>query len=203
VAPRKRPATKSTSRPDALALLKADHRDVETLFSRFESLGERAHKTRADVVGKLITALSIHAAIEEQLFYPAVRATVPDLEDMILEGLEEHHLVKWTLSELERMSPQDERYSAKVTVLIENVRHHVKEEEREMFPQVRKAMSRSDLDDLGVQLAEAKRTAPTRPHPHAPDTPPANVVAATLTRPLDAAINVVESATERVRDLVT
>jgi hemerythrin superfamily protein len=171
---------------DAITLLKEDHRAVEAQFRRFEQAGDRAHKTKRRVVDQIIEELSVHAAIEEELFYPATREARQETEDMVLESLEEHHLVKVILSELEGMDPTEERFDAKVTVLIENVRHHVKEEEQEMFPQVRAAVSRSELRDLGERMAEAKKTAPTRPHPHAPDTPPGNVVAGSLAAVVDA-----------------
>ena len=87
----------------------------------------------------------MHAAIEEQVFYPVARATVPDTEDIALESLEEHHIVKWVLSELDGMDPAAERFDAKVTVLIENVRHHVEEEESEFFPKVRDELGRNAL----------------------------------------------------------
>src|SRR6185436_17297443 len=112
------------------------------------------------IVDQIIEELSIHASIEEQLFYPVTRATVPETEDIVLESLEEHHIVKWVLSELDTMSPEDERFDAKVTVLIENVRHHVKEEEEEYFPKVRDELGRNALNDLGEAMAEAKKAAP-------------------------------------------
>ncbi|HET6952732.1 MAG TPA: hemerythrin domain-containing protein, partial [Acidimicrobiales bacterium] len=161
---------------DAITLLKDDHKTVEQLFQRFEKAGDRAYAEKRAVVDRIIEALAVHAAIEEQLFYPVVRATVPGTEDVTLESLEEHHIVKWVLSELERMSPEDERFDAKVTVLIENVRHHVREEEDDLFPRVRDELGRNALGDLGDALAEARRTAPTHPHPRSPDTPPGNVV---------------------------
>jgi hemerythrin superfamily protein len=162
---------------DAITLLKDDHKTVEQLFKRFEKAGDRAHVEKRDIVDRFTEALSIHAAIEEQLFYPVVRATVPGTEDIALESLEEHHIVKWVLSELERMAPEDERFDAKVTVLIENVRHHVREEEDDFFPRVRDELGRNALNDLGDAMAAARRAAPTRPHPRSPDTPPGNVVA--------------------------
>jgi hemerythrin superfamily protein len=161
---------------DAITLLKNDHKTVEQLFKRFEKAGDRAHVEKRDIVDRFTEALSVHAAIEEQLFYPVVRATVPGTEDMALESLEEHHIVKWVLSELERLAPEDERFDAKVTVLIENVRHHVREEEDDFFPRVRDELGRNALNDLGDAMAKARRTAPTRPHPGSPDTPPGNVV---------------------------
>jgi hemerythrin superfamily protein len=161
---------------DAITLLKDDHKTVEQLFRRYEKAGDRAHAEKRNLVDRFTEALSVHAAIEEQLFYPVVRATVPGTEDMALESLEEHHIVKWVLAELEHMDPGDERFDAKVTVLIENVRHHVREEEQELFPRVRDELGRDALSHLGDAMVEARKTAPTRPHPRSPDAPPANVV---------------------------
>ena len=162
---------------DAITLLRNDHKAVKGLFTRFEKLGDRAHKQKRAIVDRIIEELSIHAAIEEQLFYPAVRECAPDALDHVLESLEEHHIVKWVLSELDGMAPDAERFDAKVTVLKENVLHHAEEEEQDMFPKVREAMGRKALQELGAAMARAKATAPTRPHPRAPDTPPGNLVA--------------------------
>jgi hemerythrin superfamily protein len=172
---------------DALALLKADHRKVEDLFTLFEAAGDRAKKTKRNLVDAIISELSVHAAIEEQVFYPAARAAVADLEDPILEAIEEHHIVKWTLAELEDLDPTEKNFDAKVTVLMENVRHHVKEEERDVFPKVRKATTRKELTDLAEVLADAKHLAPTRPHPRSPSEPPANLATAPLAGVFDRA----------------
>src|SRR5690606_22663079 len=165
---------------DAITMLKDDHKDVEQLFKRFEKAGDRAYMEKRDIVDRIIEALSTHAAIEEQVFYPVVRATVDGTEDIALESMEEHHVVKWVLHELETMDPQHERFDAKVTVLIENVRHHVEEEEDELFPKVREALGRNDLADVGEVMENARKTAPTRPHPRSPDEPPANLVVGTV-----------------------
>ncbi|HUJ25039.1 MAG TPA: hemerythrin domain-containing protein, partial [Myxococcales bacterium] len=125
---------------DAITLLRKDHESVEQLFKQFEKLTERAQKSKKTLVLKMIRELAVHSAIEEMLFYPAVRTAAlragtragQKLADTVLESLEEHHLVKWTLSELEKLDPDDERFDAKVTVLTENVRHHVEEEQDEM-----------------------------------------------------------------------
>jgi cell division septum initiation protein DivIVA/hemerythrin-like domain-containing protein len=161
---------------DAITLLKDDHRSLERLFKRYEQAGDRAFVEKRALVDRIIEELSRHAAIEEQLFYPVARATVPGTDDIALESLEEHHIVKWVLSELERMDPTDERFDAKVTVLIENVRHHVEEEESEFFPKVRDELGRNALGDLGDTMAKFKEVAPTHPHPTSPDTPPGNLV---------------------------
>jgi len=187
------------SAPNAIAVLTQDHRDVEHLFSTFEGLGPRAHKRREATVHKIIESLSQHAAVEETVFYPAVRAMVPGADDDILEALEEHHVVKWTLSEMSSMQSEDERFAAKVTVLIETVRHHVREEEGELFPKVRNSLSRQQLVELGVQLVAAKADAPTRPHPRSPDSPPGNLIANAVVAPLDAASNLVGAVANKVR----
>jgi hemerythrin superfamily protein len=165
--------------PDAIVLLKNDHKEVEKLFKQFEKLGDRAFTSKRKVVDQIIEELSVHAAIEEQYFYPAVRDKAEDIEDEVLEGLEEHHIVKWTLSELKDLDPENERFDAKVTVLIEMVRHHVEEEEGEMFPAVRQAIGRKALVELGDVMEKAKVVAPVEPYPKAPDEPPANVVVGT------------------------
>ncbi len=161
---------------DAITMLREDHKTVERLFKRLEKAGDRAHVEKRNVVDRMIEALSVHAAIEEQVFYPVVRATVPDAEDRALESIEEHHVVKWLLSELRSMSPEDERFDAKVAVLIDSVRRHVEEEERDLFPKVRKELGRDSLSDLGQAMREAAKSAPTRPHPRSPDTPPQNLL---------------------------
>jgi hemerythrin superfamily protein len=163
---------------DAITLLKKDHKTVEGLFKEFEKLqkkGTAAQKKK--VVTSVIKELSVHAAIEEEIFYPDVRSEDDEEEDDVLEALEEHHIVKWTCDELSKMSPSDERYDAKMTVLIEMVRHHVKEEEEEMFPQVRKALGRKTLLEMGDRLEKLKKKAPKSPSPRSPDTPPGNKVA--------------------------
>jgi len=170
---------------DAITLLRDDHRSVAQLFKQFESAGDNAHVEKRRIVDQIVEALSVHAAIEEQIFYPVARAAVGGVEDIVLESLEEHHIVKWTLSELDGMDPSEERFDPKVTVLIESVRHHVKEEETEFFPKVRAAMSKAALTDLGDALVSAKASAPTHPHPRSSDTPPSNMVASAISGVMD------------------
>lgn len=188
---------------NAITLLKADHKTVKTLFKQFERLGENARSEKKKVVERIIEELSIHAAIEEQLVYPAARKAVPDGEDDVLEALEEHHIVKWTLSELEKMSPEEERFDAKVSVLIESVRHHIEEEEEGLFPKMREAIGRKELEALGASLEAAKKAAPTHPHPRAPDTPPGNLVAnpgaALVDRVTDSVVDAGKAIAKKVR----
>jgi hypothetical protein len=133
------------------------------------------------------------------VLYPAARERLPEDDPMVLEALEEHHIVKWVLSELDGMAPEDERFDAKFTVLAESVRHHVEEEEGELFPKLRKGFTKSELEDLGARLVSARKAAPTRPHPRLPDEPPGNLLAAAATLPLDMARNAGEKVVERVR----
>jgi hemerythrin superfamily protein len=170
---------------DAIALLKADHKTVETLFRKFERAGRNAKKMKRRLVDQIVRELAVHSVIEEQIFYPAVRSKGGKLEEMILLALEEHHVAKWTLKELEDLPPDAERFEAKVLVLMESIRTHVAEEEREVFPQVRKAFTPAELRAMAQALVMAKRAAPTRPHPRAPDTPPGNLVAGTMSSVLD------------------
>jgi hemerythrin superfamily protein len=173
------------SRTDAIALLKADHKTVEGLFKRFEKAGDGATKQKRKLVDEIIVELSKHAVIEEQVLYPWAREYIQDEDDQVLEAIEEHHVVKWLLWELEDLSPDDERFDAKVTVMMENVRHHVKEEESDLFPDIRDVATRAELLELGDALRAAKRRAPTRPHPRGPDEPPANLIATPLVAALD------------------
>ncbi len=184
---------------DALALLKADHRAVEEKFAKFEALGPRALKAKATIAREVIKALSIHASIEEQHVYPAVRERLKAHDSDVLEALEEHHIVKWTLSELLEMEPSDERFDAKFTVLMENVRHHVKEEESTLFPAIRKGFTRNELVELGETLTKGKDAAPTRPHPRSGDEPPMNLVSSLLAKPLDSARDAGEAALRQIR----
>ncbi len=208
---KKTPAKKSAARrtptasapSDAIAILKADHGRVTDLFDKFDGLGDRAHKTREATVGKIIEELSVHAGIEEEVLYPAVRERLAAKDDgRVLEALEEHHVVKLLLAELESMPSTSERYTAKVTVLREIVDHHVDEEENELFKKVRQEFTRSELVQLGEDLTAARGSAPTRPHPEAPDTPPGNVVANVIVAPLDAATEVTKRAAGAVRELL-
>jgi hemerythrin superfamily protein len=190
---------------DAIALLKQDHRTVEALFKQFEALTDRAQKSKGKICEKVIRELAIHAAIEETLFYPAVREAAKEKEsraneaadELVLESLEEHHIVKWTLSELEKMSAEDERFDAKVQVLMRLVRHHVEEEEQDLFPKVQKLL-KGQLDELGEKMAKAKKIAPTRPHPRAPDEPPGNLVAGTMAAVADRGRDLVRDLTARM-----
>lgn len=172
--------------PDAIKLLKDEHRSVERLFRDFEKSGPTAYKSRRKLVEQMVAELSQHAAIEEEVLYPAARQ-IADIGDEVLEALEEHHLVKLQLNELQAMDPSEERFSAKVRLLIENVRYHVEEEEGELFPVLRSELGRKRLVELGEELSRARRFAPTRPHPRSPDERPGNLLPNTVAGAMDRA----------------
>ncbi len=148
---------------DAIVMLKNDHKEILRTFKDFEKAGDGALKTKGRLVDRIIELLTVHTYIENEVMYPRVRELVPDLEDDVLESYEEHHVADVLVMELAAMSPDDERFTAKTTVLIENVRHHIEEEEQEWFPQVREALGRKVLQQLGADMAEARKKAPRRP----------------------------------------
>jgi hemerythrin superfamily protein len=161
---------------DAIEILESDHRRVEQLFDRFRGAeGDAREKGR--VVDQVIRELSVHAAIEEEIFYPAVRAAVAGGDDLVEHSLEEHREVKELLAELGTMSPDDPAFDPKVEKVISDVSEHVKEEEGDHFPRLRQAISANELLEMGAKLEAGKKRAPTRPHPHVPATPPGNIVA--------------------------
>ncbi|MEU3504052.1 hemerythrin domain-containing protein [Streptomyces hundungensis] len=148
---------------DGIVLLKEDHKTVEKLFKEFEKAGDNAHAEKRKIADRVIEELTTHTWIEEKIFYPAAREAAPDTKDQALESVEEHHVVLWMLSELRDLDPSDERFDAKMTVLMENVRHHVEEEEKDWFPELRKAMGRNRLTELGEEMEAAKKKAPASP----------------------------------------
>ncbi|HEX8095535.1 hemerythrin domain-containing protein [Jatrophihabitans sp.] len=148
---------------DAIVLLKADHKEVKSVFKQFQQAGEDATAKKGDLVKKMIELLTVHTYLENELIYPEVRRQLPDLEDDVLESYEEHHVADVLCLELSTMSADHERFDAKTTVLIENVLHHIEEEEQEWFPQVRKGMSRKQLAELGERMQEMRQTAPRSP----------------------------------------
>ena len=183
----------TTTPREALAMLKADHQDVEKLFVSFEKAGDRAYKTKRRLVDQMIEALSVHAFIEEEVLYPAARRDVASAEGDVLEALEEHHIVKWELQELLDLDPTDERFAPKVTVLTENVRHHVKEEERELFPLLRSTLTKVRLQELGAELEQARAVAPRHPHPRLPTGRPDHLLQDAVSSVIDRTREAVQS----------
>ena len=148
---------------DAIVMLKDDHKQILSAFKDFEGAGDEAFASKGRLVDRIIELLTVHTYIENEVMYPRVRELVPDLEDDVLESYEEHHVADVLVMELMGMKPTDERFTAKTTVLIENVRHHIEEEEDEWFPQVREALGRKVLQEIGAAMAEARKKAPRSP----------------------------------------
>jgi hemerythrin-like domain-containing protein len=136
--------------PNAIEMLREDHRKVKQLFEQFEQGDEDA---KEEICKQTIQELEIHAAVEEEIFYPSAREEVDD-EETIDEALEEHHVVKLVLAELKKMSSDDERFDAKYKVLAESVKHHIEEEESELFPSVEGSM---DVEEVGQQMEARKQ----------------------------------------------
>jgi hemerythrin superfamily protein len=145
----------ATPEEDAIALLTADHKKVKGLFSEFDKLKEDGSAAeKSEVVATVCNELKIHTAIEEEIFYPAVREAIEDA-DLMDEALVEHAGAKDLIAQLEDMDSEDDLYDAKVTVLGEQIDHHVKEEEGDMFPKARKA--KVDTAALGAKMLKRKR----------------------------------------------
>ena len=181
-------SSSDTQTQDAIDVLIADHREVEQLFSQIESGGAGNDET----VRTVIRELSIHAAIEEQVLYPVMRRALADGDAKVEEAIKEHQEAKEALAAIEQLGDSPQR-DQKLQELMEGVRHHVKEEEHELFPEMRSAVSEDELRQLGAALVAAKKMAPTHPHPNAPATPPGNIVAG-------AAAAVVDRARDVLRD---
>jgi hemerythrin-like domain-containing protein len=143
---------------DALTLLREDHEKVKKLLNRLEETTERGVKTRMKLFATIKGELTLHETIEEEIFYPELKAH-PKAKDIVLEGFEEHHVVDLLMGELERMDVDDENWGAKAIVMKENVEHHMEEEEGELFRQARQAFDREELDDLGRRMEERKVSA--------------------------------------------
>ena len=148
---------RTRKKEDAIALLKKDHREVEGLFKEFEQLEEAGDEAVEQVIGTACTELKIHDKLETEIFYPAVReqAGEKEVEDLLNEAEVEHKGVRDLIQTIEGMSSGDEKRNAHFTVLMEYVKHHVKEEEKEMFPKVKK-LKTLDLRALGAEMKERK-----------------------------------------------
>jgi hemerythrin-like domain-containing protein len=154
-AKQKTPSASRSNGVDAIELLKEDHRNVERIFKEFEKLPEddTDDESKRALVERACAALTLHTRIEEEIFYPAVRDVLRD-EILGEEALVEHSTAKDLIASLEALEPGEPFYDATFTVLAEYVKHHVKEEETEMFPQVKKA--KLNLNELGAQMQQRK-----------------------------------------------
>ena len=141
---------------DAFELLKKDHEKVSGIFEKLDATTERGVKTREELFTQLKQELDVHTRIEEEIFYPVLKEA-KETEDLTLEAYEEHNVVKQLLVELEALPKDDETWGAKLTVLKENVEHHVEEEEGELFDGAREVLSREQIEELGARMEASKR----------------------------------------------
>ena len=140
---------------DALKLLKQDHETVKKILKDLDETTERGVKTRTTLFAKLKRELTIHEILEEEIVYPAFEEKAK-LKDIVLEGYQEHHVVDLILGEISGLSPEDEKWGAKMSVAKENVEHHIEEEEGEMFKKARQLFDQAELDQLGERLEVRK-----------------------------------------------
>lgn len=179
-----------------ISTLTTDHDNVEALFKRFEQTDAGDLETLASLRDQILEQLAIHAEIEEQTLYPALRT---EAQDDVLEALEEHHAVKAVLAELERMAPTHERFRAKMQVVIENVRHHVEEEEGDdgLFALARQELKQAELEAMAERAEVLRAVGPTRPHPLSPDQPPFNIIIGLPVAVMDRAVTFARKTIER------
>jgi hemerythrin-like domain-containing protein len=140
---------------DALSLLRDDHRKLKGLLRELEPTTERAVKTRSELFARIKADLTNHEIVEEEVFYPTLKQH-PRAKEIVLEGYEEHGVVDTLMGELDALPVDDETWGPKAKVMIENIEHHIEEEEGEMFVKARQVLDRSELEDLGKVMARRK-----------------------------------------------
>jgi hemerythrin superfamily protein len=158
-----------------ISVLVTDHREVEEMFTELETEGLSPQR-RAELRDKVIAELVRHSVAEEMYLYPATRTALPGGDQLADREIEEHAAAERLMKDLEKVDPQDVKFDDLLTQLITDVRGHIGEEETDLFPRLQAACSEQELVDLGAKVQLAKKVAPTRPHPSAPDTPPLNKV---------------------------
>ncbi|WP_223168185.1 hemerythrin domain-containing protein [Nonomuraea sp. SYSU D8015] len=159
---------------DVIAVLETDHREVEQMFTELEQLAGENSKRVELLTEKVVIELVRHSVAEEEYLYPVVRQYVPDGDAIADEEIAEHAEAEQTMKQLEELEPADTMFWTALNQLMGQIRHHVREEENDLFPRLWQACSPEQLVELGEKVQQAKKTAPTRPHPAAPDTPPGN-----------------------------
>jgi hemerythrin superfamily protein len=157
------PSEEATLSTDAIVLLKEDHKRIRRLFKQFQSAGSDAKARKGKIVEQILEELTVHTYLENECMYPRTRELLPDLEEDVLESYEEHHVADVLCMELAMMSPDDERFNAKTTVLIESVTHHIEEEEQDWFPKVRQGLGRKQLQEIGAEMERLREKAPRKP----------------------------------------
>lgn len=168
-------------RPDTddnlIDVIVGDHREMQRAFRDYES-GELGERQRGDLVAHIIAELARHDVAEEQYMYPAAREVLADGDEIAKHEIAEHGEAERVMKRLEGLTPADADFARLTRELIDDIRHHISDEERDLLPRLQDHCSPEQLQALGNQVLMAKRSAPTRPHPSAPDTPPANLLLA-------------------------
>jgi hemerythrin superfamily protein len=163
----------ATESKDLVSVIVSDHREVEGIFKELESKqGSPQH--RRDLADHVIAELVRHSVAEEQYMYPAAREALADGDEVVDHELEEHAEAEKVMKELDGLDADDPDFDRLLTTLIEDIRHHIEDEETDLLPKLQEACTSEQLEDLGEKVLRAKAMAPTRPHPAAPDKPPAN-----------------------------
>ncbi|MDQ3886340.1 MAG: hemerythrin domain-containing protein [Actinomycetota bacterium] len=165
------------TRNDVVTTLIDDHRAVERVFQELESREDNPQQRR-ELADHVIAELVRHSVAEEQYLYPAVRKALQDGDQLADHEISEHAEAERTMKDLDGMDPTDPRFDELLGKLMSEVRHHVQDEESDLFPRLREACAETELVELGERVVRAKESAPTRPHPSAPDKPPMNKILA-------------------------
>ncbi|NIK58430.1 hemerythrin domain-containing protein [Kribbella shirazensis] len=173
-----------TTEPNLVAVITKDHREVERIFAELET-GSGTPEHRRALADHMTTELVRHSVAEEMFMYPAARKALPDGDQVADHEIEEHAEVERTLKDLEGVEATDPTFAELVGKVITDVRHHIAEEEQQLLPRLQQACSADELRELGDKVVKAKAVAPTRPHPSAPDKPPANLILAPGTGLID------------------
>lgn len=182
---------RATETRDVVEVLTMDHREVDKAFAAYEH-DDMDNEQRRDLVDHIITELVRHSVAEEHYLYPAARNNLPDGDRIADHEISEHSQAEEVMKKLERTEVTDPVFDATMRELIRDIRHHVEDEERDLFPQLRRVCDADTLVDLGSKIEHAKESAPTRPHPWAPDRPPVNMI-------LDPGVGMID----RLRDELT
>ncbi|MFD6949118.1 hemerythrin [Nocardiopsis sp. TSRI0078] len=163
-----------TQKPDLIEVIISDHRQVEQIFTELE--GPLSPEARKQLTEHVITELVRHSVAEEQHMYPAARRVLDDGDRIADHELQEHAEAEQVMKDLEGLNADDPEFQRLLNTLISDIRHHVEDEEKDLLPRLRAACTPEELRELGAKVVKAKEQAPTRPHPSAPDTPPANKI---------------------------
>jgi hemerythrin superfamily protein len=155
-------------------VLVTDHREVEQMFTEFEALPADAHERRRQLADKVVIELVRHAVAEEMYVYPAFRQHLPDGDELAEHEISEHSEAEVTMKRIEKYKQDDPKLIEEMHELMRVIRHHISEEESDAFPRLVAAADRAELEQLAEKVQAAKKVAPTRPHPAAPDHPPFN-----------------------------